>query len=108
MKKMLFLFIVIFLTACNQANTSGSYAMIVVVNDNEYNGTEKDINDYELKDEIGKVTKKVSADVFPNNYQSNFFEKGSIIYSVKSDMKFIVVEDTKGERHLLQEAPGDN
>ncbi|TFD94359.1 hypothetical protein [Jeotgalibacillus sp. R-1-5s-1] len=99
---------ILFLAACNQTNTPESFAQIVVVNDIEYGGTEEDIADYEVQNAIRNVVKKVPADVFPNNNESNFFEEGSIIYSVKNDTDFIIVEDREGERHLLQKAPGND
>lgn len=109
MKKILFfVFITVLLVACNQENSSESYAMIVVVNNTEYNGAEANLTDYEEDEVIGKISKKVSVEVFPDNNQSNFFEEGSIIYSVKDNSKYIIVIDKKGERSLLQKSPGNN
>ncbi|MGO1060302.1 membrane lipoprotein lipid attachment site-containing protein [Planococcus sp. FY231025] len=108
MKKMILLAVIAYvLSACNQEIDSGSYAMIVVVNNTEYNGTEANLNDFETKGVIGEITKRVPAKVFPNNNQSNFFEEGSIIYSVKTDPSFIIVEDPEGEQYLLQQSPGE-
>lgn len=95
------------LFACSQETGSGSYAMIVVVNNTEYNGTEAKLDDFETNGIIGEITKRVSAKVFPGNNQSNFFEEGSIIYSVKANTSFIVVEDTEGKRYLLQQPNED-
>ena len=109
MKKIIILAILAYvLSACNLETDSGSYAMIVVVNNIEYNGTEANLNDFETNGVFGEITKRVPAKVFPGNNQSNFFEEGSIIYSVKTDTSFIVVEDTKGERYLLQQPNGEN
>jgi hypothetical protein len=57
---------------------------------------------------IGTVIEKVDASQFPSNNQSNFFEEGSIIYSVKNETDFIIIENTAGELYLLQKAPGSN
>lgn len=108
MKKLfIILLIAIVLTACNQeSDSSGSYAKIVVVNGNEYNGTQGNINEYEIKEEIGKITKRVEPKKLPENTQSNFYEEGSVIYSVKNETDFIMVENTKGELSLLKKSPG--
>lgn len=99
---------VFFLTACNQSTSGGSYAIVVVVNNTEYNGTEEELEDYEVDKTIGTVIKKVHASHFPRNNQSNFFAEGSVIYSVKDAIDFIIVEDNDGELYLLQKAPGSN
>lgn len=96
------------LTACSQSTSGGSYAMIVVLNNIEYNGTEEKLDDYEIDKAIGKVNKKVDESQFPKNYQSNFYEEGSIIYSVKNENDFIIIENTDGKRHLLKKAPGSS
>lgn len=93
------------LAACGQE--AGSYAMIVVVNDTEYGGTEEKLDGYEIDKMKGEITKKVPADVFPANNQSNFFEEGTIVYSAKGEDEFIIVEDPDGQKHLLQRAPGN-
>ena len=94
------------LVACSQE--TGSYALIVVVNDGEYGGTEETLDGYETDKIKGEITKKVPADVFPANNQSNFFEEGTIVYSVKDEDEFIIVEDPEGQKHLLQHAPGND
>jgi GH25 family lysozyme M1 (1,4-beta-N-acetylmuramidase) len=79
MKKLLILiFFVMLLTACSQSTSGGSYAMIVVVNNIEYNGTEENLSDYEIEKSIGTVIKKVDVSRFPSNNQSNFFEEGRL------------------------------
>jgi hypothetical protein len=97
-----------FLTACSQSNLGGSYATIVVVNDIEYGGSEENLSNYEIDKLIGKVIKKVNANQFPKNNQSNYFEQDSVIYSVKNETNFIIIENTYGNLQLLQKAPGQN
>ncbi|MFD1032853.1 hypothetical protein [Metaplanococcus flavidus] len=109
MKRLCFaIMISLVLAACSQGTSSGSYAMILVVNDTEYNGTEAHLTDYEADKVIGKVTKKVPPNVFPANNQSNFFEEGTVIFSVKDQTELVIAEDPAGERHLLQYAPGND
>lgn len=108
MKRLIFIAIlVLILAACGEKAGLGSYAMIVVVNNTEYNGTEETKDGYEIDKMKGKITKKVPADVFPANNQSNFFEEGTVVYSVKDETEFVIAEDPEGERHLLQYAPGN-
>ena len=71
-----------------------------------YGGTEETIDDYEIDKMKGEITKKVPVDVFPSNNQSNVFEAGTIVYSVKGEDAFIIVEDPEGQKHLLQRSPG--
>ncbi|MFD1864529.1 hypothetical protein [Planococcus chinensis] len=109
MKKIyLTLLLSLLLGSCSQETSSGSYAMILVVNGTEYNGTEAQLADYQAGKVIGKVTEEVAPDVLPSNNQSNFFEKGTVIFSVKNETEFVIVEDPAGERHLLQRAPGND
>ena len=105
MKKVLSIAVLsLVLVACSQE--TGSYAIIVVVNDVEYGGTQETLDGYETDKIKGEITKKVPADVFPANNQSNFFEEGTIVYSVKDEDEFIIVEDPEGQKHLLQRSPG--
>ncbi|AXI09190.1 hypothetical protein CUC15_09730 [Oceanobacillus zhaokaii] len=110
MKKLLIiLMFAMVLTACSQDSTSGgSYSMVVVINGIEYNGTNGNLIDYEIDEEIGRVSKKVEPHIFPENNQSNFYEEDSVIYSVKNETDFIIVENTKGEQSLLQKPSGSN
>lgn len=110
MKRLLIIFMFgMILTACNQVTTSsGSYAMIVVINGIDYNSTEEDLSNYDIDQVIGTVTKKVERTKFPNNTQSNFYQEGSIIYSVKNETDFIIVENKEGELSLLHKSPGSN
>ncbi|WP_026581267.1 membrane lipoprotein lipid attachment site-containing protein [Bacillus sp. J33] len=105
-KTLIIIFIVMLLTACSQSTSGRSYAMIVVVNNIEYNGTEENVSDYKIEKTIGTIIGQVDAGQFPSNNQSNFFEKGSVIYSVKNETDFIIIEDTKGDLFLLQKSPG--
>lgn len=101
MKKIVALVLVLLAAAaCEQG--SGSYAQIVVVNDAEYNGTEENIEDYEIEEAIGEITKKVPPDAIPDNYQSNMFEEGTVIYAVKNNPDFIILKDGEEELYLLE------
>ncbi|PYZ96580.1 hypothetical protein CR205_12785 [Alteribacter lacisalsi] len=105
---LLVILLFMFLTACSQSNSGGSYATIVVVNNIEYGGSEENMSHYEIDKPIGKVTRKVNANQFPQNNQSNYFETDSVIYSVKNDPNFIIIENNNGDLQLLQKAPGQN
>ena len=94
------------LAACSEK--TGSYAMVVVMNDSEYGGTEETIDGYEIDKIIGTITKKVPADVFPANNQSNVFEAGTTVYAVKGENAFVIVEEPGGHKHLMQRAPSTN
>ena len=109
MKKTLVIFAIGFffiLIGCNQAGPeeNGSYAMIVVVNDKEYNGTEEKLDVLKQRSaEISKILKKTKAYEMPQeNSQSNYFPVGSIIYSVKGTEDFIIVKDRDDKQWLLQ------
>lgn len=68
----LFLFL---LVACSQETPSGSYAMILVENNTEYNGTEANLTDYEADKVIGKVIKKVPLMYFRPIISPTFLKK---------------------------------
>jgi len=106
----IFLFIMstILLNACNGQTDNITYAMIVVVNNKEYNGTET-VKDERIKmgEMIGEIEKETPVDVMPENNQSNSFEVGSKIYSVQGTDQYIIVIDKDNEEHLLESAPGD-
>ena len=80
--------------------------MIVIINDIEYNVASKQFDSYEIGKIKGTISKKVKYNIYPENNQSNYFEEGSIIYSVKNEDDFIIIENTDGERYLLQKAGG--
>lgn len=109
MKRMCFaIMLSLVLSACGQETSSGSYAIIIVVNDNEYNGADSDLEDYEPDKMIGSITKEVPVDVFPANNQSNFFEEGTVIFSVKGETDVVIAENPKGDRYLMHYAPGND
>ena len=98
--------ILFILAGCSQSDTesTGSYAMIVVVNNKEYNGTEAQLDtSKQLEEEISKVIKKTNANEMPQeNNQSNYFPVGSKIYSVKGTEDYIIVKDKENKRWLLE------
>ncbi|MGG0285754.1 membrane lipoprotein lipid attachment site-containing protein [Peribacillus butanolivorans] len=107
MKKTLFILLIVYLvilTGCNQESTdTGSSAVIVIVNNKEYNGTEDKLDkSKELGEEIGTVEKKTKPDEMPKENQSNYFEVGSKIYSVKGTEDYIIVVDNNNEKELLK------
>ncbi|UPO90556.1 hypothetical protein [Niallia sp. Man26] len=105
---LIIIFIVLLLGACNQAKSNVYYAMIVVANNKEYNGSETVWDDnIKIGEMLGEVEKKTPADVMPENNQSNYFKVGSKIYSVKGTDQFIIVRDNENREHLLERAPRD-
>ncbi|WP_026833024.1 hypothetical protein [Exiguobacterium undae] len=94
------------LTGCSQADTesTGSYAMMVVVNNKEYNGTEDTLDtSKQLGKEISRVIKKTKVHERPQeNNQSNYFHVGSRIYSVKGTEKYIIVKDKENKKWVLK------
>lgn len=109
MKKTLVIFAIGFffvLIGCSQAGTEekGSYAMIVIVNNKEYNGTEEKLDaSKQLGEKMSTILKKTKAYEMPQeNSQSNYFPIGSIIYSVKGTEDFIIVKDLDDKKWILQ------
>ncbi|MBG9475776.1 hypothetical protein ABET11_23695 [Priestia megaterium] len=96
----------VILTACNQESTGtdkGSSAVIIVVQNNEYNGTEDKLDkSKEIGEQIGTVEKKTKANEMPENNQSNYYEVGTKIYSVKGTEEYIIVEDKDNKKQLLK------
>ena len=94
------------LAGCSQSDTesTGSYAMIVVVNNKEYNGTEAQLDtSKQLGEEINKIIKKTKANEMPQgNNQSNYFPVGSKIYSVKGTEDYIIVKDKENKKWVLE------
>lgn len=94
------------LAGCSQTDTesTGSYAMIVVVNNKEYNGTEAQLDtSKQLGEEISKIIKKTNANEMPQeNNQSNYFPVGSKIYSVKGTEDYIIIKDKENKKWLLE------
>ncbi len=87
---------------CNQASTEeeGSSAMIVIVNDAEYSGTEDPFDaSKSLGEKISTITKQTKATELPKeNNQSNYFPVESTIYSVKGTEDYIIVEDDENKK----------
>lgn len=104
----LFFLSTILLCACNGQTDNITYAMIVVVNNKEYNGTET-VKDESIKmgEMIGEIEKETPGDVMPENNQSNSFEVGSKIYTVQGTDKYIIVMDKDNKEHLLERASSD-
>ncbi|MHA2961397.1 hypothetical protein [Priestia megaterium] len=96
------------LTACNQVstgtNTGSSSAIIVVVENKEYNATEDKLDQkQEIGDQIGTIEKKTKATTMPKgNNQSNYFTVGSEIYSVKGTEDYIIVKDKDHKSQLMK------
>ncbi|MCF8888762.1 MULTISPECIES: hypothetical protein [Priestia] len=95
------------LTACNQESTGEnieSSAIIVVVENKEYNGTEDKLDQtQEIGDQIGTLKKKTKATTMPEgNNQSNYFTVGSEIYSVKGTEDYIIVKDKDHKSQLMK------
>lgn len=94
------------LTGCSQADpeSTGSYAMMVVVNNKEYNGTEDTLDtSKQLGEEISKIIKKTNANEMPQeNNQSNYFPVGSKIYAVKGKENYIIVKDKENKKWILK------
>lgn len=111
MKRTLSFLLVVYLTvltACNQestgTNTESSSAIIVVVENKEYNGTEDKLDQkQEIGDQIGTIEKKTKATKMPaGNNQSNYFTVGSEIYSVKGTEDYIIVKDKDHKSQLMK------
>ncbi|MBZ6484273.1 hypothetical protein SFC34_07795 [Priestia aryabhattai] len=96
------------LTACNQVstgtNTESSSAIIIVVENKKYNGTEDKLDQtQEIGDQIGTIEKKTKATKMPaGNNQSNYFTVGSEIYSVEGTEDYIIVKDKDHKSHLMK------
>lgn len=94
------------LFGCSQSSTEehGSYAMIVIVNNKEYSGTEAELDASKQQGEkISTILKKTKVYEMPQaNSQSNLFSVGSTIYSVKGTEDFIIVKDKENKKWLLQ------
>jgi len=95
------------LTACNQESTGiniESSAIIVIVGNKEYNGTEDKLDQtQEIGDQIGTIEKKTKATKMPaGNNQSNYFTVGSEIYSVKGTEDYIIVKDKDHKSQLMK------
>lgn len=94
------------LVGCNQSSTEedGSSAMIVIVNNAEYTGTEDPLDASKpIGEKMSTITKQTKATESPKeNNQSNYFPVESTIYSVKGTEDYIIVEDDEHKQWLLQ------
>ena len=106
MKRIFVIMLIGCLFGCSQSSKEehGSYAMIVIVNNKEYSGTEAELDTSKQQGEkISTILKKTKAYEMPQaNSQSNHFPVGSIIYAVKGTEDFIIVKDKKNKKWLLQ------
>lgn len=106
MKKIFVIVFIGFLFGCSQTGTEdeASYAMIVIVNNKEYNGTEAELDaSMQQGEKISTILKKTKAYEMPQaNSQSNLFSVGSTIYSVKGTEDFIIVKDKENKKWLLK------
>ena len=103
------IFVIVFigcLFGCSQTGTEdeASYAMIAIVNNKEYNGTEAELDASKQQGEkISTILKKTKAYEMPQaNSQSNLFSVRSTIYSVKGTEDFIIVKDKENKKWLLK------
>lgn len=106
MKKIFVIVFIGFLFGCSQTGTEdeASHAMIVIVNNKEYNGTEAELDSSKRQGEkISTILKKTKAYEMPQaNSQSNLFSVCSTIYSVKGTEDFIIVKDKENKKWLLK------
>lgn len=106
MKRIFVIVFIGFLFGCNQTGIEDetSYAMIVIVNNKEYNGTEAELDASKQQGEkISTILKKTKAYEMPQaNSQSNLFSVESTIYAVKGTEDFIIVKDKENKKWLLQ------
>ena len=106
-KKLSMLFSVFIITliliSCSKEEPNVSYAIIIVINDKEYNYISEKIDKINvIGEEIGEITKKTSPDAMPNNNQSNYYEVGTKIFSVKDTDEYIVTIDKNNNSNLLK------
>lgn len=106
MKKIFAIVFIGFLFGCSQTGTEDevSHAMIVIVNNKEYNGTEVELDaSMQQGEKMSTILKKTKAYEMPQaNSQSNLFSVGSTIYSVKGTEDFIIVKDKENKKWLLK------
>lgn len=80
----------------NDRNNSGEacYAAILNINGEEYHSVgDKNNGDYTIREEIGKVAKRVPPEVLPKeNLASNYLDEGTLIFSVEEDSGIFLAE----------------
>ena len=101
MKYILSIMLGIFLvTGCSaQPENEGSYAATINVNGNWYDGTgEENQKEYTVDKKLGEVTKKVEPNQTPSeNFQSNYLEAGTSLFSSRESEHIILAETKEGE-----------
>lgn len=113
MRKILYFFAVLCLflsTGCNQESTGngGSSAVIVVINNHEYNGTSEVLKqDDEIGEKIGTIELKTKSTEMPKERQSNFYDVGTEVYSVNGTDDYIVVKSKNNKKDLLKKVTDD-
>lgn len=95
MKKTIYILVLIFilLSGCN-SKTHGSYAAILIFNNEQYlSEGYTDADKYTIDKKMGTVSNKVKAEVMPtSNFWSNYLEKGTVLFSSKEDASVILVK----------------
>ncbi|MEH7886593.1 hypothetical protein V7654_20010 [Bacillus sp. JJ1609] len=90
--KLIVIFLLLLLTACQQNSSGESYAAMLKLYDKLYYFNAKVAEgDVELGEKIGEISKRVPPDVIPEkNFQSNYLNEGEEIYSsVEKDIVFV-------------------
>ncbi|UOE58113.1 membrane lipoprotein lipid attachment site-containing protein [Cytobacillus oceanisediminis] len=107
MKKILIAFLllsVFALSACNQDTGSDeSYQVVTVLNDGmwSYDSNESP-ESYEQGSKIATISKKTDPEVTPGTNESNYFEKGTKIYSIKGKDELIMAVEPSGKKSILR------
>lgn len=66
---------VFLLTACSLSTSGGSYAIIVVVNNTEYNGTEEKLEDYDVDKSLEQLLKRYIQVTFQETINQTILKK---------------------------------
>jgi hypothetical protein len=100
---------VIFLIGCTVGNSGDSkYAVTVVITNEGYDRVYESDEAKVIEGQIGTIAEKTNVDAILSDNQSNHFEVGSKIYSVKGTKDYIIVIDKNNEEHLLKKAVPQN
>jgi hypothetical protein len=98
------LFLLIF--GCSQemeGNSKDSYAIIVVINEKEYNFYAKELgNNLEMGKHIGTIQQKTKPNEMPGNLESNYYEAGTKIYEVIDNDDLIITVDKSNNIDVLK------